>query len=64
MNQRPTRRYALRILPGYPVPSYVGDVIPYGNSTREQVETIRQQMKTTGQWHEVVELDENGWVIS
>jgi hypothetical protein len=63
VNQRPTRRWGLRVLPGYPVPSYVGDVITYGNSTREQVETIRGQMKATGHLHEVVELDEDGWVI-
>ena len=28
MNARPLRRYGLRVLPGYPVASYVGDVIP------------------------------------
>lgn len=60
---RPAPRYGLRVLPGYPVPQYVGDVIPYGNSTREQVETIRDQMKATGRWHEVVELDDAGQVI-
>lgn len=58
-----SRRYGLRVLPGYPVPQYVGDVIPYGNSTREQVEKIRQQMTETGHWHEVVELDDNGEVV-
>ena len=55
-------RFGLRVGPGYPWKRHVGDIIHLGNSTREQVEDIREQM-TTGKWHEVVELDTDGQVI-
>ena len=57
-------RFGLRVGPGYPFPQYRGRVIDrFGNSTREQVEDIREQM-TTGKWHEIVELDTDGQVIA
>lgn len=55
-------RFGLQVGPDYPWPRYIGDVIHLGNSSREQVEEIRDQM-ATGQFHDVVELDENGQVI-
>ena len=55
-------RFGLRVGPGYPFEKFRGDVITFGNSTREQVEDIREQM-TTGKWHEIVELDTDGQVI-
>ena len=56
-------RYGLRVGPDYPHERYRGDVITFGNSTREQVEDIRDAM-TTGRFHEVVELDHDGQVIA
>ena len=56
-------RFGLRVGPGYPWKQHRGDIIHLGNSTREQVEDIREQM-TTGKWHEIVELDQNGNVIA
>jgi len=56
-------RFALRVGPAYPFPKHRGDIIPFGNSTREQVEDVREQM-VTGEWHEVVELDDDGQVTA
>ena len=58
-----SRRYGLRVLPGYEVPQFVGDIIPYPNFTREQVEQARSDMTTLAEFHEVVELDEHGEVV-
>ena len=56
-------RFALRVGEDYPWPKYRGDIIHLGNSSREQVEDIREQM-STGEWHEVVELDDDGQVTT
>lgn len=58
-------RHGLRVIggDGYEWPQHVGDVLHYGNSSREQVETIRQQMGDRARFHEVVELDDDGQVI-
>lgn len=55
-------RWALRVGPRYPFAKYRGDVIHLGNSSREQVEEIRAAM-STGEFHDVVELDDAGQVI-
>jgi hypothetical protein len=58
-------RFALRVGNDYPFGDgrYAGDLIHLGNSTREQVEDIRDAM-TTGRFHDVVELDDDGQVIA
>jgi len=63
MNARPTPRFGLRVTADYPVAQYHGDIITFGNSTRAQVEKIRDDMHATGRFHEVVELDDQGRVI-
>ena len=52
-------RWGLRVGPKYPFARYIGDVIRFGNSTREQVEQIRGQM-ATGVFHDVIQLDDRG----
>ena len=55
--------FGILIGPNYPWPKYRGDVIPYADSSRAQVEDAHAGM-TLGAFCTVVELDKNGDVIA